>query len=149
MRLKEEKTLIIIEGILGLILFITIALQYADSKIEDYNAKIAMGSSNLTRYLQLASYHHQRVGYWESTGMLVQLSEPFKKESVIEEDPIAKSEGTDKESKELMNKYLTNEIDAHTYIKERGNLSRKKAQYYSSRVDSVRNSVKALQKKST
>lgn len=145
MRLKEERTLIIIEVILGLIVFITIALQYADSRIEDYNHKIAIGSSNLTRYLQLAGYHHQRVGYWESIGMLAQLSEPLKKELVIEEDPIAKSEGTNKESKELMNKYLTNEIDAHTLIRERGNLSRKKAKYYESRIDSVRNTVIRLQ----
>lgn len=143
MRRKEERTLIGIQIILGLIVFGTILLQIADSKIRDYNTKIAKGATLLSMYLQIESHHHQRVGYWESSGLMAGLSKPLGKSLLLEEDTV--TEEDNEELRELMDKYKTNEIDAQTYIKERGDSHRRKAKYYSKRADSVKNAVVTLQ----
>ncbi|MCQ9206842.1 MAG: hypothetical protein NG740_03045 [Omnitrophica bacterium] len=145
MRLKEEKTLITIEIItLISVVVASILLQFVDAKITDHDKKILNAELKRSHCLQLAGYHRQRVEYWELSGSLAQLAGPLKKELVLEDDPIVKPENVGGEYKRLMAKYKANEIDAYTYTVKRGNIHRKKAEYYKSRLKQVSNGIESL-----
>lgn len=143
MRSKEEKVLIITEIItLGFIVIASILAQFVDAKIKDYNDNILTAELRRSNYIQLYSYHSQRIEYWELSGALAQLGKPLKKEMVIVDDPIARPENVGTEYKELMDRYKSNEIDVHTYIVEMGNIYRNKAEYYKSRIKQVGSYIK-------
>jgi len=147
MRIREEKTLITIEIFtLVFIVVASILSQVVDTKIKDYNDEIIIIELRRSHWLQLAAYHSQHRQFWELSSLLVQLEDTLGNEVTLRDVPKAKSENIDRETSELINKYLANEIDIYTYTIKKGNIYTKKEKEYVSKLNHAEAIIKNLRK---
>lgn len=130
MRLKEEKTLIVLEAIILLFIVLSsILLQIADAKIKNYNDKINLAELKRSQNLQKLTYYSQRTGYWEVFDFLnkANFGVHFKKK-----DAEVNEENLDKETKSTLEKYEAEKINEQELMEEMINNNREKTRNYES-----------------
>lgn len=145
MRLKEEKTLVIIGAIGSVFIVLTsIFIQIIDGKIQNYSNGIITAELKRSQYMQLYNYHSQRVWYWESFSFLDKsnLGVHFKKNPVE-----VNKEYLSEEIKQIYDKYRNGKMNEQELMEEEADFHKQKTGYYQSRISEVAVAIENMYKK--